>query len=137
MQVDRTGAGLPTRLRLSTERWPLVVLTWPAGRRSDEEVRVVCDALREVVARDREHVLLVDARRASVPTPAQLREILRLPAELEGRTRCRATAYLVATPSIKAVLDSIGWMKIGRQELASFRTLAEGERWLRGFLDFP
>ncbi|HJL14253.1 MAG TPA: hypothetical protein RMH99_01285 [Sandaracinaceae bacterium LLY-WYZ-13_1] len=135
--LDRSGRTRAARVVVSSDRWPLLTMHWPPGERSDEDVRAACDSLRKVVARDEPHVFLVDGRRATLPTPWQLREIVRLSAELESRSRCAATAMVVASPSIKALFDSIRWMKVSRQRFASFRSVHEAERWLRGFLDFP
>jgi len=116
-------------------RWPLLVMRWPAGRRDDEEILDAWHALREVEL-DRPHVFLVDARKMSLPTPPQIRILIDLQAELSPESECLATGLVTTSSALRALLDSLRWMKLSRQSFQSFDTVEAAEAHLRDVLPF-
>lgn len=116
--------------RVDESAWPNVVLRWPAGIRDDEDVAKDLAEIRAICSRREAHTLLVDARRARVPTYRQLGMILELARTAPRESHCVAVAVVSPSASIRASFDSIRWLHLMHTRLAYFVDLEPAIEWL-------
>lgn len=124
------GPGGEARISVDASAWPLVVLRWPAGVRGDAEVDGALARLEAIAARREAHGLLVDARDARTPTPAQLGRILEVARRTGPSSRCVAHAIVARSAGVRAIVDSIRWMTLTRARWAHFDELGPAEAWV-------
>lgn len=110
--------------------WPRVVLRWPGGERSDDELVAAANALRALGARGETYTLLVDAREARPPTRAQLGMMLALARRFGPGVRCVATAIVSRSSIVRASIDSVRWMYLTPSRCTHFDELGAAMRWL-------
>src|SRR5690349_6758090 len=87
-------------------RWPLVVVTWPAGLRTDREFAATLASLARIAERPEPHVLLLDVRSARPPTPAQLGGASERARASRARACCRAIAVVARAAVARATIDA-------------------------------
>lgn len=126
----RVSEHLDDSLGVDERGWPHLILRWPAGIRSDEEVARDLAEVRSICVRREEHTLLVDARHARVPTYRQLGMILELARTAPAETSCVAVAVVSPSAAVRASVDSIRWLHLMRTRLAYFVDIEPAIEWL-------
>ncbi|UJR81685.1 STAS/SEC14 domain-containing protein [Sandaracinus amylolyticus] len=121
---ERTG------IHVAIDTWPRVRLTWPAGVRHDAEVADALHTLEAIAQRGRPFVLLVDARDARPPTPAQLGMMLDAMRRIGPDARCLAHAVVTRSAPVRAFVDSLRWMRLTPSAWAYFDDEPSAIAWL-------
>ena len=100
-------------IRTDVSRWPLVVVTFPDRRVSDDEFRAFIDDQRAFVSRREPHVVIADVRHAKVISAAQRRPVAAWLAEAEPVSRefTLAMAIVVDNPMMRGGIAAVFWLK--------------------------
>jgi hypothetical protein len=124
------GATDLEKIQVDDGDWPLLVIRWPSGERSDAEVVDLFARLAPLGEREEPHVTLVDAELAAPPTPAQLGLLIAALKECPWRTHCVATALVARSARVRALADSLRWMHLTPTRYGHFVEIEPARVWL-------
>jgi hypothetical protein len=115
---------------LDVDEWPLVVIHWPQGPLSDEQLD---EALRQLSAfYGRRHALLHDALAISAMTPAQRRRLTRHSTEHEDEIRRSvvASAAVIRSALWRGIIVLIQRVAPTPSPFRIFATSDDARQWL-------
>lgn len=130
-----THSAMPAPSAFNRDRYPLLLVTTPAGPTSDEELGRFLQQIRTELAHGVPVVMVLDARRAQLcasqraaVADASRRDARRYPDIL------RAVAIVHRSPLERAITTAIGWLVDPPYPVRTFSTLQEAVHWARAQL---
>ena len=123
------------KIVVDTQRWPLVVVRYPAEM-TEAEWNAQADDLDAVLERGARFVLLSDASRVvNAPSAKQRRFAAeRIRARRDEWARyCAGAAFVSPSPLVRGVMTAINWASPPPFTQRVFATVEEAEAWLRTF----
>ncbi len=128
----------PRKFTLDMARWPLVVITQHVPQLTDEERAATLEETdRVLLANPGRYGLVLDNRQAQPPSAKQRALIgeYGVRSAERVRARCVATALLVSTEVMRAMVTAVQW-QIGKQDnFEVFDELSGALAWVQHRLD--
>ncbi len=122
----------PRKFTLDITRWPLVVITQHVSQLSDEERIATLEETDRVLAEQTgRYALVLDNRKAEPPSAKQRALIGEYGVRSAERVkqRCVATALVVSTEVMRAMITAVQWQTGKQDNLEVFDELAMALAW--------
>ncbi len=122
----------PTQFTIDVTRWPLVVITQHVPQLSDEERVATLDETDRVLHANRgRYGLVLDNRKAEPPSARQRALIgdYGVRSADRVRVRCIATALVVSTEVMRAMITAVQWQTGKQANFEVFDELAMALAW--------
>ncbi len=111
-------------------RWPLVVVRWPAGVATDEQVDEMLRELARLYGR--QHAVLYDAVRAAGVTSRQRMRFSEHVSRYDAEVRQWVVACAAVAPSlfVRQLINTVQWVAPSPCPFKAFADRSEAEDWL-------
>lgn len=134
--MSHDDESMASRILTDLSRWPLAIVTFPDLVVTDEDVRSFVDEQRAMLHRKEPHVVITDARKARVISPAQRKMLVDWLTEAEplNKRYTLAMSIVIDSAIVRGALTAVMWMKEPPVPIKTYGSLREAGDHVLGVL---